>query len=587
MNRIVAGSLRPIALGLSTLYAGIAGWHVWVDDFAPHVLIVSLAAGSSVSFGIVWNLLRKRKIDPHLAHPVGAALFALVMINGTASLISTGDPRQTTTLMLAILGAGVLFLDRGWFFGVVVAGSTGWVSALVLSSGARTGSWVYFGLTLTMATALSALVQHLRVKTTRNIEGLHGQDRIRQIELETALARTEAARATEYDTRKELEDAVRDLSATEERFRRLSEATFEGILIHRDGRLLDANPRAAKLLGRKIEEMIDLDIREFVADESREAMRGFMLRSPGSLEDRFEEIQMVRTDGTSFPALISGRPVLFERGHAVVAVFRDISDRKRAEDLLQRVAEQAEANSRMKSTFLTNMSHELRTPLNAVIGFANILSKNSGGRLNEKDLDFVGRIASSGYHLNALISDILDLSRIEAGRLEVVIEPVEMGIVVEEVRGQVELDAKRKGLTLTKSVPQPLQPFEADRGRIQQILVNLLGNAIKFTEKGGVEIRIESDDDSVPCKIHIVDTGIGIPVERIWTIFDAFQQAESSTARRHEGQGLGLTITRSLCDLMGYELSVESVVGEGSTFTVDLNPRSRRLGDSSGREHTR
>jgi signal transduction histidine kinase len=213
--------------------------------------------------------------------------------------------------------------------------------------------------------------------------------------------------------------------------------------------------------------------------------------------------------------------------------------------------------------------------LNAVIGFANILAKNKRGRLSEKDLDFVSRISSAGYHLNSLISDILDLSRIEAGRLEVVLEPVELSIVVEAVRAQVELDGGKKGLTVTKSVPQPLHTIQTDRGRVQQILLNLLDNAIKFTEEGGVDIRVEANGDGAPSKIHVVDTGVGIPVERIWTIFDAFQQVETLTSRRHEGQGVGLTITRSLCDLMGYELSVESVVDVGSTFTVDLNPRSR------------
>lgn len=265
-------------------------------------------------------------------------------------------------------------------------------------------------------------------------------------------------------------------------------------------------------------------------------------------------------------ATYEGRP-------ATVTVIRDVTAQKRAEEVLRRAAQEAEADSRQKSVFLANMSHELRTPLNAVIGFSNILRKNREDVLGERDLEYLHRIVSNGEHLLMLIDDLLDLSKIEAGRMDVAKEQVKVDEVIRDAVQSLELQARRKKIELQAEIPHEIQPLEADEKRLRQVLLNLVGNAVKFTSEGSVVVRVHAEPDSGrPLRIDVDDTGIGIPEVRLQHIFDAFQQVDSSTARRFGGTGLGLTISRSLCELMGFELTARSQEGKGSTFIVDLDP---------------
>jgi signal transduction histidine kinase len=263
-----------------------------------------------------------------------------------------------------------------------------------------------------------------------------------------------------------------------------------------------------------------------------------------------------------------------------VTVLRDATRHKRAEEVLRQAAEEAEASNRAKSTFLANMSHELRTPLNAVIGFSNILRKNRDGSFSERDVEYLERIVSNGKHLLALINDVLDLSKIEAGRMDVVLEEVHLDGLIREVHHSFELQASRKGIELLVEVPPAPDPVQADGHRLRQVLINLVGNAVKFTSEGHVALRLLADDEGRrPRRIEVEDTGIGIPEHRLAEVFDPFQQVDASTSRKFGGTGLGLAISRSLCELMHFRLSATSDDGEGSTFIVDLQP-----GDTPGQE---
>ncbi|MBI5688315.1 MAG: response regulator [Verrucomicrobia bacterium] len=244
------------------------------------------------------------------------------------------------------------------------------------------------------------------------------------------------------------------------------------------------------------------------------------------------------------------------------------------ETLEQRVAERTreavEAN-RAKSEFLANMSHELRTPLNSVIGFANILLKNKNRNLHPDDLTFLDRIVANGKHLLSLINQILDLSKIEARKVELELAPVPLDAVVREVVGQLEGQVRGRDVRLLVELPPVVAPFETDAAKLKQVLINLVGNALKFTEKGRVTVRIIADPTtSRPTRIDVADTGVGIPRERLGMIFEAFQQADPSTARKFGGTGLGLTISQALCQLMGYRIEVASEVNKGSTFRIIL-----------------
>ncbi len=273
------------------------------------------------------------------------------------------------------------------------------------------------------------------------------------------------------------------------------------------------------------------------------------------------------------------------------AVFfgKDVTQRERAEEALRIAKEEAEAANKAKSDFLANMSHELRTPLNSVIGFTNILLKNKDERLNKKDIGFLERVLSNGKHLLALINEVLDLAKVEAGRMELIIEEVDLAHLCVETVQQLEGQAKAKegNIALIADVPDEVDLVETDSAKLKQVIINLVGNALKFTHEGSVTVRLEvGADGRTPVAIAVQDTGIGIPEDRLDAIFEAFQQAEAGTSRKYGGTGLGLALSRSICLLMGYDLIVESEVDEGSTFKIVMGERARRPTPEGGSEDT-
>jgi predicted ATPase/signal transduction histidine kinase/CheY-like chemotaxis protein/tRNA A-37 threonylcarbamoyl transferase component Bud32 len=228
----------------------------------------------------------------------------------------------------------------------------------------------------------------------------------------------------------------------------------------------------------------------------------------------------------------------------------------------------AEQANELKSQFLANMSHELRTPLNSIINFTLILSTGRRGPLNEGQLDFLNRVLQSGEHLLGLINDILDLSKIEAGRMELYKETIDLAEVVPNVLETAAGLTKGRSIILREEIAPDLPPIEGDRTRIRQILLNLLSNAAKFTEQGSITVRVTQEDHELV--VQVVDTGIGIAAEHLGEIFEEFRQVEGASNRRYEGTGLGLTIVRRLVELHNGRIWVESTPGVGSTFSFSL-----------------
>jgi len=240
-------------------------------------------------------------------------------------------------------------------------------------------------------------------------------------------------------------------------------------------------------------------------------------------------------------------------------LFREIEDKGR----------QLEAANRHKSEFLANVSHELRTPLNAIIGFSEVLGERMFGELNEKQAEYTEDILSSGRHLLSLINDILDLSKIEAGRMELEVTTFDLSGAIENALLLVRERAMRHGLRLERVVDDRLGDFTGDERKVKQILVNLLSNAVKFTPEGGkIQVRAGPDDSTV--KISVSDTGVGIAPEDHEAIFEEFRQVGSNYAQKREGTGLGLSLTRKFVEMHGGKIWVESEVGKGSRFTFTL-----------------
>jgi signal transduction histidine kinase len=254
-------------------------------------------------------------------------------------------------------------------------------------------------------------------------------------------------------------------------------------------------------------------------------------------------------------------------------LFREIEDKGR----------QLEAANRHKSEFLANVSHELRTPLNAIIGFSEVLQERFFGELNEKQAEYTDDILSSGRHLLSLINDILDLSKIEAGRMELEVTTFYMPDAIENALLLIRERASRHGIKLDRVIDDRLGDFTGDERKIKQILVNLLSNAVKFTPEGG-QIKVEATLGDSAMIIAVTDTGIGIAREDQEAIFEEFRQASGNYAHKREGTGLGLTLTRKFVQLHGGRIWVESELGKGSkfTFTLPINPHPFPLPEGEG-----
>jgi PAS domain S-box-containing protein len=425
-----------------------------------------------------------------------------------------------------------------------------------------------------------------------------------------------AIATTERDIteRKQAEIALKDKMEDLRRLATVVSDSNDAVILHDfEGKILAWNRGAKETYGYTETEALGKNVREIVADADREAALTLIQRiQQGDIVKSFE-LRRVTKDGRILDVWLTTTLLTDEKGKpvAIATTERDITERKRAEEevkelnttLEQRVTERtaelvvakdrAEEADRLKSAFLATMSHELRTPLNSIIGFTSILLQELAGPLNAEQRKQLEMVRDSGRHLLALINDVLDISKIEAGQLEVRSEPFDLRASIENVAGIVHPLAVKKGLDLHVELAPDIGTFVSDARRVEQVLLNLLNNAIKFTERGKVTLTAEIAQgalcapNSLPAsqssatrqasvlRISVADTGIGIKPEDFTKLFLPFRQIDSSLTRQHEGTGLGLAICRRLADLLGGEIHATSEWGKGSVFTFTLPMKGR------------
>ncbi len=285
------------------------------------------------------------------------------------------------------------------------------------------------------------------------------------------------------------------------------------------------------------------------------------------------EVSALHRDGTQIPVEVSLSALETAGGRLTMAAVRDITDRRRFEELLREQNVELERVSRAKDNFLASMSHELRTPLNAIIGFTGTMLMKLPGPLNAEQEHQLRLVQTSGKHLLSIINDLLDLARIESGRVQVALEPVDCRAVAEAVALSLQPLAEAKAINVRIEGPDVPFVATADQRVLKQILINLVNNAIKFTDTGVVRICLIPPDRDGGMRISVCDTGPGIPEQDLVRIFSAFERSASTAKNNDEGTGLGLHISQKLANLLGATLAVSSAVGEGSTFTVSLAER--------------
>ncbi len=516
---------------------------VVLDIFESHVLVIYtvVVIGASVLFYVLIRTgVNLRFADPSLtAAQITTAIVALMYIAYNA-----GAVRGIVMLWVLMIFMFAVFRLRShqlwplaaltWIAYGMTLGLLFRLQADTINPAVEIFQWLVLGAVLTWFTFMGGYVSNMRAKLRRN----------------------EIFYRSMWET---VRDAI--------------------VIVGPNGQIEYANPAVLGVFGRTAEELTGMTFTGLLAkavssapSTQTDAFRQYIDGGQSTRDWNAAELTFAHADGTDFPAEVSVDEMTVDRRRACLMFIRNIAARKQTEQALVSARETAEAANNAKTQFLANMTHEMRTPMNGIIGMAEILQQE---KLGDTARGYVDKIHRSGRALLGVVNDVLDFPKIEAGQLDMERVVFNLPDVLQDVYDLYAESARAKQIEMHWNVPRTLPPFVfGDPSRLRQMISSLVANAVKFTEKGRIELRASAEGaDNI--RFEIRDTGIGIPPEKQAMIFEAFAQVDSSATRRFGGAGLGLTVTRQIVKLMGGEIGLESELGKGSLFWISVPlPRS-------------
>jgi len=548
------------------ILASLLGAFVFFDllttipaSFAVQVALVDLVCAAIILF--VHFQFRRNRIPVERAQPIGAGIAILVGLGTLHDAYVLRDPSQITYLMLVAVATGSLLLDSRWVYAVGAVAVVGF--AIVASAvGAPDNGldWTTFGLALFAACVLSVLIHIVRYRTLERFETLRLQETGRKEQLQIR----ESA----------LEAAVVALQESEERYRRLVEGAPDAFIVHTRGQIVYANTAAVRLFGATApQELQGRDLFTFFHPDDRDAARRrHAVVELGSRATEPAEMRCIRLDGTSIEVETLGQPITYFGRPADQTVIRDITDRKRA-DAERQVASQRLAEisrlkemDRVKTQFVNTISHELRTPLTPIKVQLHILKNAKDPEGARKSTDVIER---NVQRLSSLVDELLEVARIQAGTLKLAMTYVDVSAVVSHALDSFVDVARQNGIELASKL-EPEVNVLGDARRLQQVMYNLMGNAFKFTQKGG-SILVEVHRDGPNAVVSVRDSGAGLQASDVARLFEPFSQVHDTMEQTNAGTGLGLYICRGIVEGHGGRIHVESEgKGHGSRFVFTI-----------------
>jgi PAS domain S-box-containing protein len=537
LNELVRDILSPGILILIPLYIGFAIGHLYLISFPYNKIMFSIAISTAFVLVFLLFIFRKNKIPSNLAHPFCTLITLLVVINSVFHTYLLNEPKHTTNFMLLVIAVGSTYLSLRWYIytlGLILAS---W--GIVVCVSKPSPEWGHFGFALLTSTIVASIIHRARVTNFKNLIVLQLQEKQQKLELK--------------HSKEELEDALMSLTASEAHTKSIINNMLVGLVTaSEDGTIYSVNPAAEKIFDYKERELVGRPLQTLFSKHSTNVTGIFSDFLRNHLGQN-SHLKAIKKDGKIFDIEFSLSKFTVNNQQYFSGHIKDISEQKEVD--------------RVKTEFVASVSHELRTPLASIYGSLSLLSAGLLGNLTSESQEAVEIAQRNSKRLLGLINDILDYERLEKGTLEMQFEETKLELIVSRAVETVQTIANKEEISI--EIQGVFGEIFVDEDRIAQVLVNLLSNAIKFSpNKGKIIVSSQELSDSIIIKVK--DFGRGIPAKLHKQIFDRFKQVEASDSREKGGTGLGLAICKAIIEHHKGQIEVESIEGQGSTFSFSI-----------------